>query len=150
MPTNENNEYVNKRNFFRVYLRTPLCAEISIISVNGKSVKTKPSNICILDIGIGGVKFRSKLKLPIGNNVLYEFKMKFLHTNYSFDGTIVRNIENDTGEIFYGAAFIIMEDYTSNYFKALNDLALVIKRNISDHGCEFCEPQKCPIKSNKN
>lgn len=150
MPTNENNKYVNKRKFFRIYLNIPLCAEISIIRLGDKAVETKSSHICIVDIGISGIRFSSKLQLPTGKNILYEFKMEFLHKSYSFNGTIVRKIENDDGEIFYGVSFIISEEHNSLYFKEFNDLALVIKRNVSDHGCKFCNPQKCPMNFDKN
>lgn len=60
-----NNEFINQRKFFRVNLNISISTEISIVSVNGKTFETNVSCICVKDIGIGGLKFSTKLELPI-------------------------------------------------------------------------------------
>lgn len=144
MDAKEELEFINKRKFFRVYLKEPICTETSIVQLNGKSVKTHAANICVNDIGIGGLRFSSKLELPIGDNIIYEFKLQILHKRYNFRGSIVWKSEKENDEIAYGVHFQIDNNDIPGYFTIFNDLALIIKRRSQHHGCSFCDFKTCP------
>lgn len=144
MGAQENTEFINKRKFFRVYTKKPICTEMEIVSFNGKSIKTHSSNVCIKDLSLCGLKFSSKLELPIGENIIYQFKLQLLHKCYYIKGHIVWHKEEKNGDIYYGVHSIIDEKMYADYFAVLNNLALVIKRNQSNHGCSFCDLDKCP------
>jgi hypothetical protein len=137
-------EFINKRRFFRIYLKKPICTETSIVNLNGKSIKTNPANICVNDIGIGSLQFSSKLNLPLGNNIIYEFKINILHKCYYFRGSIVWKNEKENGEIAYGVNFQLDNNDIPNYFTIFNDLALIVRRSPKRHGCNFCDIRNCP------
>jgi len=144
MNIKENDELINKRKFFRVYSNDPICTVFSIINVNEKSIKTSPSNICVRDIGVGGLRFSSKLKLPIGKNIVYEFKIPILHKCHHIRGTIVWQEKEKNNETYYGVNFLVDNCNIPHYLTIFNNLALIIKRNRSNHGCNFCDAVKCP------
>lgn len=144
MKIEESNDFTNKRNYFRVYLNEPICTEVSIVNLNGKSIKTNASCVCVKDIGIGGLRFETKLKLPPGENIVYKFKIQVLHKFHYIRGTIAWMHEEKNGEIYYGIKFLISDQDTSDYFTVFNNLALTIKRNRLNHGCNFCDIEKCP------
>ena len=144
MDAQENNEFINKRKFFRVYTKKPICTEMEIVSFNGKSIKTHSSSVCIKDISLYGLRFSSKLELPIGENIIYQFKLQILHKSYYIKGNIIWHKKEKNGDIYYGVNSIIDEIMCADYFTVLNNLALVIKRNQSNNGCSFCDPDKCP------
>jgi len=144
MGAQENAEFISNRQFFRVYTKEPICTEVTIVNFNGKSVKTNSCNVCIKDISIGGLRFLSKLNLPIGENVIYQFKLQIFHRCYYIKGNIIWQKEEKNGDIYYGVKSLMDEKMCADYFTELNKLALVIKRNQSNHGCSFCDLTKCP------
>lgn len=144
MDIKDNSEHINKRKFFRVYLKKPICTEASIVKVNEKSIKTNITNICVNDIGIGGIRFSSKLQLPVGEHIVYEFKFHILHKYYHIRGAIVWQKEDANKEFQYGVKFLIDDNDSPSYFTLFNNLAFTVKRNKSDHGCNFCDIKNCP------
>lgn len=139
-----NKALVSKRKFFRVYVNVPICTEVSIIKLDNKRVKTRSSFICVKDIGLGGLRFSSRLKFPMGDTIVYQFKLPILGKNYYINGNIVWSREQQNKEIHYGVNFLIENSDDFNYFSLFNNLALMIKRKTRDHGCKFCDPSECP------
>mgnify|MGYP001165989695 CR=1 FL=1 len=146
MNIKNNNKLTNKRKFFRVNSNNPICSEVQIVNVNGKSVKSNPCSVCVKDIGIGGLRFLTRLILPLGENIVYKFKILILNKCYYIEGNIVRKEEYENGGFCYGVNFLMDDSDRSDYFTIFNNLALVIKRNVSQHGCNFCDITKCPNK----
>jgi hypothetical protein len=146
MDKKDYDELINKRKFFRVYSNNPICTEISIVNVKGKSIKTNPSNICVKDIGFGGLRFSSKLALPVEEDIIYKFKIPILHKCYHIRGTIVWRSETKGNNACYGVNFLLDENNNSDCFNIFNTLALTIKRNSPNHGCNFCNTLECPNK----
>lgn len=141
------NKFIQKRKFFRVFCNNPLCTEIVIVTVKGKSVKTNACSVCVKDIGIGGLRFLTRLNLPLGENIVYQFKIFILNKYYYIHGNIVWKREEENGELCYGVNFLLDDSGKSKYFTIFNSLALVVKRDVSKHGCNFCDITKCPNKS---
>lgn len=146
MGIKENNEFICKRKLFRVYLNEPICIEISIVNFNGKSVKTNLTSVCVNDIGVGGLRFSSNLELPVGKNIVYQFKIPLLNKCYHIKGNIVWKTKEKDSKIYYGASFLIDDKDISDYFATLNTLALAIKRNRLNSEWNFCNIKKCPNK----
>lgn len=131
---------VDKRKFFRIYLPTPLCADLSIIRIKGNDVKTGTSKVCIKDIGPGGLAFISKLNLPVDSEVLFRFSTTLFNKNTYFRGRIVRL---ESGKIYnkYGVEFI---DEEAENFHLLNLLSLRLRDKNRIEGCRFCTKDKQP------
>ncbi|WP_315671423.1 PilZ domain-containing protein [Clostridium sp. 19966] len=119
---------------------------MSIVELDNREVKTSTSFICVKDIGIGGLRFSSKLKFPMGDSIVYQFKIPILHKRYFIKGNIVWKKEQENNEIHYGVNFIIDKCDNCNYFTLFNNLELIIKRNSKNHGCKFCDLNQCPNK----
>ena len=96
----------DNRKSFRVKCRDPICTRISIVKVNKKTVKTGTGNICLEDIGSGGLKFLSGLNMPVSDVMIIEFKLVIAEELTAFYGYIVRKDELDEGMFKYGVKFI--------------------------------------------
>lgn len=88
MDIKENKIFLSKRRFFRVYVDVPICTEVSIVELDNREVKTSTSFICVKDIGIGGLRFSSKLKFPTGDSIIYQFNIPILHKRYFIKGNV--------------------------------------------------------------
>lgn len=144
----------DKRQYFRIYHDTPLCASMVIVLVNGKSIETQSSSVCVHNMGPGGLCFRSNLVLPISQSVLLRFSMKILEEDMTFYGNIVRKtlIENYITE--YGVKFNDLYNNRMEIFKFMNKWAISLKRknpSILKHTSSFCN-KSSPIEcfNNKN
>ena len=147
MDTKEINSFTNKRKFFRVYPDKPICTKLSIISMSGNLIKTNTCNVCVKDIGIGGLQFLAKLDFPVGKNIVYKFKILILNECHYVEGNIVWKKEEESGNLCYGVNFILNDNDISYYFTVFNNFALIVKRNSLHHGCNFCNIKRCPNKS---
>ncbi|WP_051585888.1 PilZ domain-containing protein [Caldanaerobius polysaccharolyticus] len=130
----------NRRKYFRVKLHNPLCAKMTIKYVYGKAVKTGYANVCVNDIGPGGLKFLSNLKLQANPNIVLEFELNILNTTLKVYGTIVR-IEEIEPDIFgYGVEFVFIEDtFRTKLISIFNELAIYLKKNIKSPNGNFCK-----------
>ena len=89
----------NRRNFYRIKLLAPMCAELTILTINAKEVTKGFSPICIEDIGVGGVRFKSKLNIPMNDTVTFGIKFSIYDTEYLLPASIVWKNELKTGYI---------------------------------------------------
>ena len=67
--------YENRRKFFRVNLKTPSLADMTIAKFNGKKVNLGSTKVEILDMGPGGQRIKTDIKLPIRNDLILKFSM---------------------------------------------------------------------------
>lgn len=142
----------NKREFFRVYLDIPLCSQITLLKINGQEINMGYSNVCINDIGPGGLLFTSDLDFPIKDNISFKFKTKLLNSRVLLEGQIVRKIIVNEGIFKYGVSFEISEEKRAQCIKLLNDVAIGLRRNAELRDCSFCTKEsfeECFKKINK-
>ncbi len=94
------------RRFLRIKPDSPLWGEIRIIQIGGKHVLSNMARVRVLDIGCGGVRFASALKLPAGSNVMLELSMRSEGAEYRFGGYIVSSLNTGVCGYEYGLCFI--------------------------------------------
>ena len=112
----------NRRKHYRVQFEKPICTKISIVKVNGKSVKTGTSHICIDNISIGGLKFISSLDFSPTINAVIEFQCKFASDTFKFYGNIIRKENLEDGLLMYGVEFINKAEDNVEAITRLNEL----------------------------
>lgn len=136
-------DFINKRKFFRVMLSTPICVQMTITEVRGKVVSTGYTNVCVKDIGAGGLSFVSKLTLPVGNDSKYRFKADFFEREYIFCGVVVRKRDIRTGVYEYGIKFTDVHDEDS-YLALFNRLQVTVRKLSKGNCCNFCKKKEYP------
>ena len=105
----------DNRKSFRIKCKEPICTRISIVKVNNKTVKTGTGNICLEDIGSGGLKFLSGLNMPVSDFMIIEFKLVIAEELTAFYGYIVRKVELVEGYLRYGFSLLIILLKMSNH-----------------------------------
>lgn len=129
----------NKREFFRQQFPIPLCADVTISEINGKSVTAKHSLVCIKDIGAGGLRFESNLKFPIREDVIFTFNSTIYNKPIEMQGILTRcqELENDNYE--YGVRFCLLDgDRQQDLVTLINKVAITFRRGTGDSGCSTC------------
>lgn len=128
----------NKRKFYRIKLDIPLCSQMTINNCHGKTIKTGALNVCVKDMGPGGLLFMSKLSFPIDDEIIYNFTLHVLDKIYRITGIIVRaeKLREDVFE--YGVKFICTLNEETENVKLFNNLAISFKRG-GNNKCKFCE-----------
>ncbi|MDA6162000.1 hypothetical protein OSK10_27490, partial [Escherichia coli] len=74
----EDNVFKGLRKYVRIEFPYPLEAEMTILELNSKPVKMGSTKILIEDMSAGGVKFASKMKLPVRKDIILLIETKLL------------------------------------------------------------------------
>lgn len=130
----------NRRKYYRVsFPAFPLHTEMTIVSFNGKSVSLGTTDVMVLDIGLGGLRFQSYLRLKPHNDILYKFKTTLLGMDIIVNGTIVRYEEKEQDIFEYGVEFQISEAERDDLALVLNKITLQMKQNPLFKDGDFIE-----------
>jgi hypothetical protein len=127
-----------RRRYFRLGLKTPLCAKMTLAMVNNKIINTGTSEVCIEDIGPGGLRFLSHLRIPSNPSITLGFQMNISHELLYVHGKIVREIEIQPGIYEYGVKFNVSESKRDQIIMLVNALAIAIKRKWSISHSSLC------------
>lgn len=122
----------NLRRYFRVPLSIPLGAMMVVEKINNETVTLGGSKIKILDIGPGGLKFASRINLPLKKQILLRFHSTILGTNVDLLGNLVWKNHCDDDFYNYGVEFLIDENARTNFVQLLNKLQIHLKQNKYD------------------
>lgn len=117
----------NRRKFFRIDLPYPLKSKVSLNSQNGVYKKKTFTEVLVDDIGPGGLKFLSTMKLPIRSDLILSFDLNLSDRNEKLVGKIVRAEELENGVTAYGVEFILSEPERDVLISVLNRLSTEIK-----------------------
>ncbi|WP_428909990.1 EAL domain-containing protein [Niallia sp. Krafla_26] len=137
---NDNNENIvieERRKFFRMNFDVPLCASMTLTRIHGKDVNLGKTEVLVEDIGLGGLRFLSDIRLPIHRDILLEFKTEILGKTITMYGSIVWMKELKSNIYQYGVEFAIDEQERSHLSKLLNKLAILIRKNPLVPECSF-------------
>jgi len=88
-----------QRQFFRLKLDPPLCADMTIVLIRGKSLETGSTTVLIEDLSAGGLRFLSHLKMPASDQLVLQFDTELAGQKLSMYGHLVRCVPWE--EIFY-------------------------------------------------
>lgn len=123
---NEDN-YDNRRDFFRITFKKPLGADMSVFKMDGKKVLLGFTEVMVFDIGAGGLRFMSDIKLPVKSDIILMFETEILDEGLNLYGKVVW-MKHFEAEIFeYGLEFVFDEKHQKSMIQLLNQLQSNIK-----------------------
>lgn len=94
------------KELYRIEFPSPVPAEMDIIEVNNQQVKVGKTPILIFNIGLGGLRIVSNLKLPVNSNIKFSFKFNLLNETFDIVG-VLKWVEEERAEIYsYGVSFV--------------------------------------------
>jgi hypothetical protein len=103
-----NRNYI--RRYYRIKPDKELFAEMTIISVNGRSVSTGRTVVGINNISPGGLRFFSDLSFPATRNVILEFKITVPCGDVYIRGFIVYSSQAGNNIKQYGVCFTGLDE----------------------------------------
>jgi hypothetical protein len=127
----------NQRQYFRLNLVYPLCADFAITSIKGQRVSMGSTQVIVEDIGPGGIRFLSALKFPANDAVMYRMETTVLSEHLRLYGTVVRRGKRSDNIYEYGFKFNEIDQTHSYLVKLLNDLAISSKQRINLNKTRF-------------
>ena len=133
--TNIQNE--NRRSFFRVDLTFPLEGYMTITEFAGKKVNLGSTKILILDIGPGGIRIETDIKLPVRSDLLLQFSTVLFGEELELYGSIVWNKEADYDYQLYGISFHMDDNSRTHLTYLLNQLQVKLRQNSIIPDCSF-------------
>lgn len=136
----------NKREVFRVGLPIDMCGKIAISKINDNKVNTRMSNVCISNISAVGVKFKSKLILPI-EGITYNIYIRIFDKAYIFEGVIRWKEVNADGTFSYGLMFNQSEQEKEELIQIIMKLSQKVKYT-NENIYRYCTT-KCPSPEKK-
>ena len=124
----------NRRKYFRIDFKYPLEAFMTVTEINGRKVQLGNTKVLIEDIGPGGLRFLSNIKLPTRSDVILKFQIKILNEELTLYGIIVHDVERDN-LYQYGIQFTVDEKQREHLIKHFNRLQLQVKKDplLPDH-----------------
>lgn len=152
----EDSSYENRREYFRIDLPRPLVSEMTITSLGGKAVQLGMTKVLIEDIGPGGARFTSNIKLPPRPDLILKLKTYILEQTLEVSGSIVWSNEVDDLQQ-YGLKFTIKDNLRDSLTSLLNQFQVSIRnKSITAHSSflatskrQFFRPQGRELRSSK-
>ena len=123
--------FENRRNYFRIELKTPLPGEMTIAMFNGKKVNLGSTKVEIFDIGPGGLRIKTDIKLPIRKDLILKFTMNIHGEPLELPGIIVWKKEVDFENNMYGIQFILNDREKRNVTSLLNRFQVKNRKSIN-------------------
>ena len=125
-----------RRQFFRITPMFPMAGELSIVSIQGKPVDVGTRKVLIENIGPGGLKLLSDIRLPVRQDVILKIKTKILENDLTFLGHLVWK-KDESIPFVYGMKFHMKESARDELVKFFNMFAVRLKDNPTLSGCDF-------------
>ncbi|WP_374723539.1 PilZ domain-containing protein, partial [Calidifontibacillus erzurumensis] len=139
--------------FIQQTLPIPLGAGMTISEFKGKKVQLGSTNVLIKDIGPGGIKIESIVKLPVRSDLVLKFNTRILGQNLELYGSIVWKGETNDHTQLYGISFIVDENERANLTSLLNQLQVKLRdKSIAPDSFFITDRRKFlkPTDSNKS
>jgi len=130
-------EFENKREYFRINLDFPLAASMTLIRIYGRKVELGKTDVLIEDIGLGGLRFLSNIRLTVHRDIILEFETEILGETITLYGSVVWMKEARPGIFQYGLEFLLEESERPHLAKLLNKFAILLRKNPLVPDCSF-------------
>lgn len=97
---------VYARKYLRIRPDPPLYGTVAIVRIGIRFVNSGVTRVRIPDISNAGLRFLSKLKIPVDPSVVLDVTLRIDSLRYSIQGRIVRRSSFEAGEFEYGLHFL--------------------------------------------
>lgn len=129
--------FSEKREYYRFQFPFPIPGELTISEVDGKEVNVGKSPILIENIGLGGVKVLSALKLPVNTRMKFSVKCQILNETFELPGSIKWLDEEKFGIFSYGLNFELIRVLEDRLASVINRLSSYSRNNKKIPDTEF-------------
>ena len=126
--SDENIVMEDRRKFFRIHLDVPLSASMTLIRIHGRNVELGRTEVLIEDIGLGGLRFLSDIRLAVHRDIILEFETEILGDTIKMYGSVVWMRELKSEIYQYGLEFSMDESERSVLARLLNKLAILLEK----------------------
>lgn len=97
----------DNRKHMRIEFTYPLVAEMTMTMFKMKKIDLGKSEVFVKNICAGGLNFETGMKLPVSDDIIFEFTVHIMGQTYDFKGVIIWCNEVDSGEVYeYGVNFV--------------------------------------------
>ncbi|TQR17891.1 PilZ domain-containing protein [Psychrobacillus soli] len=110
-----------RRGYFRIDFHYPLEALMTISELNEKKVQLGNTRILVENLGPAGLRFLSKIKLPVSSDILLKFQTTMADEGMTLYGTIIHDSELE-GLNRYGVELLVDEEERGKLIKRFNQL----------------------------
>lgn len=110
---------------------------MTITEFAGKRVNLGSTKILILDIGAGGLRIETNVKLPVRSDLLLRFTTELFGERLNLYGSIVWHEEYESEYEAYGISFIIDDNVRTHLTYFLNQLQVKLRQNTILPDCSF-------------
>ncbi|CAM5795170.1 MULTISPECIES: PilZ domain-containing protein [Brevibacillus] len=131
-----------RRDYFRLQLVPPLCSRMTIVMLKGKTMKVGSADVLIEDIGGGGLRFLSDLKLPVNDQLVLEFETEVFSRQLKMYGHVVRNSNWNETIYEYAVKFTMDEWAHAEINRMVNLLAIRMRQKSSLPSGLFWQDEK--------
>ncbi|WP_164670025.1 EAL domain-containing protein [Virgibacillus doumboii] len=118
-----------RRSFYRLEFPSPVLGEMTIIEISKRKVNLGSANVLVEDIGLGGLKIVSSLKLPVNSAIKLKFKIELMGEEFLLDGQLAWKNEAKGDTFFYGIEFNISEPEEDRLAAVINKMSVLLKVN---------------------
>ncbi|MBB6447610.1 EAL domain-containing protein [Bacillus benzoevorans] len=140
----------DRRKFFRIELDFPLSAAMTMTRIHGRNVKLENTEVLIENIGLGGLRFLSDLRLAIHRDIILEFETEILGHTIKLSGAVVWMKEVKPGIYQYGFEFSIGESDRAALTSLLNKFAIQLAKPPLIPNCRFVTTNRYHFFKEKN
>ncbi|CAN7194091.1 EAL domain-containing protein [Rossellomorea sp. LjRoot5] len=138
-----------RREVFRIDFTHSLSADMTIASVNGKQALVGTTEVLVENMGPGGLRFLTHLRLPVSPGITFDFHTHILGESVSLPGKIVWKQEQKSDFFLYGVQFILTPSEQTKLTKLLNKLSIEVLKTPIPEGCPFIIIEGIEYLSNK-
>ncbi|WNC16469.1 PilZ domain-containing protein [Brevibacillus brevis] len=114
----------HQREYFRLKLDHPLCADMTIVLIKGKTMEIGSAKVLIDDLGAGGLRFFSHLKMPANDQLVLQFDTVLCGQPLKMYGHIVRTQAWEERYYEYAVRFTMEEAQHLEINRLVNRLAI--------------------------
>ncbi|MDF2680194.1 MAG: hypothetical protein K0R47_1384 [Brevibacillus sp.] len=114
----------HQRDYFRLKLEYPLCADMTIVLIKGKAMEIGSTKVLVEDLGAGGLRFLSHLKMPANDQLVLQFDSELCAEPITMYGHIVRTTLWQEEFYEYAVRFTMEESQHLEINRLVNRLAI--------------------------
>jgi EAL domain-containing protein (putative c-di-GMP-specific phosphodiesterase class I) len=129
-------DWENRRKYFRINLTHPLSADMTISLLGGNKVQLGSTKVFVLDIGPGGLRIKTHIKLPVRKDLVLQFTTKVLGENLELYGLVVWKKEMDD-VLTYGINLIMDGSAQRHLTSLLNKFQIMLRNKDVLPDCSF-------------
>lgn len=128
-----------RRNFYRLVFPAHVIGEMSIEEVNKRKVDLGSAQVLVEDIGLGGLKVLSTLKLPVNAAINFTFKVTLMDEKFNLQANLVWKNAAKGDAFYYGIKFDIGEHDEDRLASVINKMTVLLNLNQDIPDTPFIE-----------